>query len=379
MQGRIVKVAVIIALVLAPLVWLGVRYLLTPLITLHDTIRRIRENPDRIPPPKAQRRDEIGDLVNDFHDLMDERKRAEDALKLSERRLQAISDNVPAMIGYIDAQRRFRFHNKTYEDWLGLQGEDITGREVRDVIGEEAYGIVQPFMDKALAGEHVTFEFERRRDDGSQYFRPTYVPDIGANNEVLGIYVLVNEITDQKLAERELEQLARFDALTGLPNRNTFNDRMGRALARAKRQDKVLALMYLDIDRFKSINDEYGHAMGDAVLKEFAKRLTQCVRSTDTVSRVSGDEFLIIVENLEKLESVRQIAEKILVAMRPLFLLEGRQLAVATSIGIAFCRGGASDADRLIRQADAAMYKAKRSGGSFYCLFSPGDEKIQAA
>jgi diguanylate cyclase (GGDEF)-like protein/PAS domain S-box-containing protein len=378
-QRRIVEVALVVALLLAPLIWLGVRSLLEPLVTLHDTIRRIRENPSEIPPPKAQRRDEIGELVNDFHELMEERKCAEDALKLSERRLQAISDNVPALIGYIDAERRFRFNNRTYENWLRMNRNEMLGREVREVIGEDLYEIVRPYMDKALAGEKVTFEFERTRGYSSRHFRPVYVPDIGPNNEILGIFVLVTDITDQKIAEQELVQLARFDALTNLPNRNTFNDRMTQALARAKRHDSMLALMYLDIDNFKTINDQYGHAMGDAVLKEFAKRLTHCVRATDTVARVSGDEFLIIVEDLDKLDSVRQIAEKILAAMHPAFVLESRELAVATSIGIAYCRAGASDADQLIRQADTAMYKAKRSGGNVYCLHSPGDEKIQAA
>jgi diguanylate cyclase (GGDEF)-like protein len=136
-----------------------------------------------------------------------------------------------------------------------------------------------------------------------------------------------------------------------------------------------MALMYLDIDRFKSINDTHGHAGGDAVLKEFAARLTRGVRATDTVARLSGDEFAIVLEGLNVAEDAGQVAAKILVAMAPAFQVENRSVPVSTSIGISFSAGQGQDPEALIKQADAAMYKAKRSGRNNYQIYSAGDEK----
>ena len=155
---------------------------------------------------------------------------------------------------------------------------------------------------------------------------------------------------------------AHHDPLTDLPNRAMFQDRLTQALARAKRQGRLVSVMFVDLDGFKRINDEYGHGTGDALLKVVGTRLTQCVRATDTVARLSGDEFTLILQDLERLQDIHLVAHKILDLMVQPVLLEGRSLSVKTSIGIAIIPLDATDPEGLLKHADRAMYKAKSRG-----------------
>jgi diguanylate cyclase (GGDEF)-like protein/PAS domain S-box-containing protein len=176
------------------------------------------------------------------------------------------------------------------------------------------------------------------------------------------------DIGTRKQAEEQLAHQAHHDALTGLPNRILFQARLDRAMARTRRSHTLMAVMYLDIDKFKNINDTLGHAMGDALLKEFARRLAGCVRNVDTVARLGGDEFAVILEHLDEREAGRRIAEKIVTAMRPEFTLEYRTLSITTSVGVAFHQGGSDErsADHLVKKADEALYAAKGAGRNNY-------------
>ena len=288
----------------------------------------------------------------------------------NEERLRLITENIPALISYIDAKQVFRFNNKTYEDWLGVPRAQITGRPVKEVLGEQAYEKFRPHIEAALSGKRVSFETELPRNGAVRHVQGTYVPQRGKQGEVLGIYGLVSDITQLKRAEEQLVRLAQHDVLTGLANRGLLQDRLAQALARSRRSGDLLALMYLDIDRFKSINDELGHAGGDALLKEFALRLVGVVRGTDTVARPSGDEFVVVLEGIGDRERARKIAESVIQAMTPDFSLDGRPVAVRTSIGIALCEGGGVEPEALLKQADAALYEAKRAGRNTYRVAS---------
>jgi diguanylate cyclase (GGDEF)-like protein len=147
-----------------------------------------------------------------------------------------------------------------------------------------------------------------------------------------------------------------------LPNRALFNDRLAHAVTRNSRGGKLLALMYMDIDRFKHVNDTYGHGVGDALLKEFARRVRKVVRASDTVARLGGDEFTLIAENLRSRKEAEQIAMKIVQAVRPEFLLEGHTIQISTSIGIMLAFGQDMATDAFIRKADEALYEAKKAG-----------------
>ncbi|MGH8751824.1 MAG: diguanylate cyclase domain-containing protein [Burkholderiales bacterium] len=178
------------------------------------------------------------------------------------------------------------------------------------------------------------------------------------------------DISERKRLELQLIRLAQYDSLTGLPNRNLFHDRLTQALSRSKRNKELMSLMYLDIDQFKKINDELGHSIGDAMLHGFAQRLKQCVRDTDTVARLAGDEFAIIMEGLHQPEDAKRGAEKILNSMSTAFSLEHCQINVSASIGIAFF-GGSGDlsGDVLVKMADSAMYRAKQKGRNNYVVY----------
>lgn len=169
------------------------------------------------------------------------------------------------------------------------------------------------------------------------------------------------EITSRKSAEERMQDLASHDALTGLANRPLLFERMARALARARRTDDRPALLYLDLDRFKEINDRLGHGAGDAVLREFAARLIACVREVDTVARVGGDEFVVLLENVRDAAAARGVAEKMVAAVRAPASADGRSVALTTSIGIAL-HNRPESADEWMKRADEALYEAKAAG-----------------
>jgi len=298
-------------------------------------------------------------LVQDITDLRAARAKAEE----SEQRLRSITDNIPSMIAYIDRDRRYRFNSRYYESWLGRSLADITGHHIRDVLGADAYAAVHPNLERAFAGERVDFDVEVREGAAdSRFVRGTYIPDFDARGAVIGVYSSSTDVTPLKKIELQLERLAQQDTLTGLPNRHTFNDAIAMALARSQQTGMQVALLFLDIDGFKRINDTLGHAAGDDVLREFARRLTGAVRPTDVVARLAGDEFVIILEGIHTREECRFVARKIIAAMRGEFHAGDGVVSVTTSIGIALGHGLTSTADALLKRADSALYAAKGQG-----------------
>ncbi len=297
-------------------------------------------------------------LVQDITDLRDAQAKAEE----SEQRLRRITDNIPSMVGYIDRDRRYRFNSRYYETWLDRPLSEITGRLVSEVLGPQAYAAVQPNLDRALRGERVDFDVEVENPDSVRYVRGTYIPDFDADGQVIGVYASSTDITPLKEVERQLERLAQSDTLTGLPNRHMFNDGIAAALRRSQRSGSQVALLFLDIDAFKQINDSFGHAAGDDVLREFARRLSAAVRPTDLVARLAGDEFVIVLEGIHTREECRFVARKIIASMRREFRAGDAIAKVTTSIGIALGLGGATTPEALLKRADSALYAAKGHG-----------------
>jgi len=301
-------------------------------------------------------------VIHNITDLQDAKARVEQ----SEQRLRRITENVPALICYIDHERRYRFNSRFYEEWLGRPLAEITGRTVLEVLGPQTYAVDAPYLERAFAGEHVDFEMEHTDRHGTRCVRGSYVPDFDAEGRVIGIYGATTDITPLKEVERELARLAQFDSLTGLANRNRFDAVMAEALARARRAGQGVGLLFLDIDAFKQINDTHGHATGDEVLQEFARRAVALVRETDTVARLAGDEFIVLLENVQKHEECRVVARKICAAMRAPFRLSVGDVAVTTSIGIAMSVDATMPAAALLHRADTALYSAKAQGRDRY-------------
>lgn len=288
------------------------------------------------------------------------------ALAGSERRIRMIADNLPALVCYIDSDRRYRFSNATYARWLKRQPETINGRRVADVHGVALAAQVQPFMDRAFAGSSCEFEYDVEIEGSQFHLRGSYVPDIGDDGRVVGIYGLTHDATALKRVEAQLWQIAHYDSLTGAANRTQFNETLLAAIARSDRSGKGMALVFLDLDRFKAINDAHGHQGGDEVLKEFARRLQTCVRATDLVARLAGDEFVLILEALDTSQAAEVVAQKVLDVMQQPFAVQDKALTVHCSIGIAVRRADETDAERFLQRADQALYAAKARGRNCY-------------
>jgi diguanylate cyclase (GGDEF)-like protein len=183
-----------------------------------------------------------------------------------------------------------------------------------------------------------------------------------------------------RLAEsmtEELRHMAQHDTLTGLPNRALFNDRLNQELARAKRQHGRFAMAFIDLDYFKPINDNFGHDVGDEVLRRFARQLQTCVRAADTVGRIGGDEFVVLLACISDSDSISTLAEKLHQALRQPFVVDEHELAISCSIGVAVYPGNATDAVALIKCADDAMYRAKEAGRDCVRLCSTVAEPAQ--
>ncbi|HEY2344316.1 MAG TPA: diguanylate cyclase [Xanthomonadaceae bacterium] len=291
-----------------------------------------------------------------------QRLQIEQELRHNQRRLIAITDNIPAFVLHVDTDERYTFANAPTSRTMGFDPHEIIGMTVRELVGEENYAEIKPRIDAALRGNTESFEIEREFNGEHFHYQSTYVPDIDADGRVTGFYVMSSDISQLKHTEQELSLLARYDALTGLANRFHFNEALELALARHRRYGRPFALLYLDIDRFKGINDTLGHAVGDGVLIEFAARLRSCLRVTDFAARLGGDEFVVIVEDVDSPSMPQHVGDKMIDMMSSAMAIEGNDVQATTSIGIAYCLHCACGRDVLLRSADRALYEAKAAG-----------------
>jgi len=209
------------------------------------------------------------------------------------------------------------------------------------------------------------------RNDGERFAIELKIDSVLDNNRNISNYICIfSDITYRKKSEEELRKLANFDALTGLPNRSLFMDRLTQAVAFAKRNDSKFALLFIDLDHFKNINDSLGHAVGDELLRKVSKRLGRCVRDVDTIARLGGDEFVIILENIHNADEVGVCADKIINRMLKSFDISGSILKISPSIGIGIFPSDGHDIETLFKNADMAMYSAKEKGRNNYQFFT---------
>ena len=300
--------------------------------------------------------------------LLAQRDRLDARLARREGDLRAITDNLLALIARIDADERYRFVNAHIGRIFGVEPASMIGRTMREVRGEAIYRDIEPQVRRVLQGQAVSFEGCNDAGGRRYHYQSNYIPDLGPAGEVRGFYAMTFDITARKEAEQRLDQLTRRDALTGLYNRREFGERLPQAAARAAGSGQGLAVLFIDVDHFKAINDQHGHAAGDAVLREVAQRLQAGVRAQDTVARLAGDEFVLILEALETIEEPQFVARKIIAALDKPVPFQGQTLRIGASIGIAYAQGGAPDPDALLATADAALYEAKAAGRRTYRL-----------
>ncbi|MFX3624990.1 MAG: EAL domain-containing protein [Ectobacillus sp.] len=304
-----------------------------------------------------------------------ERKRIERRLRESEQRYRSLFQyNLNAIVS-TDLEGNFTSLNPASEKLSGYSIAELSGMNFLSLVIEEEREAAAAYFQKALRGKpqnyHVT---ARHKNDGYIYLEVSSIP-IWVDEQVVGAYGIIRDITKQRKAEEKIQFMAFHDPLTKLPNRRLLRKRLHEALAKAKNENSLVAIMYLDLDRFKLVNDTLGHSIGDLLLKEAAKRLKGCLCSSDTISRQGGDEFIILLQQVTEHET-KEIASRIIRMFKASFYIEGREIFVTPSIGISFYPFHGRQADTLLKKADIAMHYVKEQGKNNYHIYSPElDEK----
>ncbi|WP_066740602.1 diguanylate cyclase domain-containing protein [Cupriavidus sp. D384] len=367
LQRRFLMMSGIVLAVVALLIWLAVRRLLTPLSRLHQVVRDSASDVDAFERlPQRPQRDEIGDVTRAFIRLMRDVRQRGQQLARSERRLRAVTDTLPALLAFIDNDERYVFNNAAYESAFRLSVEQIRGMTVRELLGDERYLRARPHLQQALAGSVVSFEGEYVYPH-HHWMETSYRPEWSEDGkQVVGVHIHVLDITQRKQENQRLSHLSRTDHLTQLQNRGAFEAHLRDAMALSRSEDQLMALLYLDMDRFKAVNDIHGHATGDLLLQSFALRLRRCVRSQDHVARLGGDEFAVILPDIESPAGARRVAEAILESVGRQFYFDGVVTDVDVSIGVALYRGTPLSEEALMRMADVLLYRAKALGRGRY-------------
>jgi diguanylate cyclase (GGDEF)-like protein/PAS domain S-box-containing protein len=293
-----------------------------------------------------------------------ERKRAEERLRLAAQVFESTMEGIVIT----DARNQVVSVNPAFCAMTGFESEEVLGQH-RNIIWGDALEAVPVSHDGSNGWRGESF---LRRKNGERFPVWMSITDVlGLAKEVSHRVIVFAEITALKQTEARLHFLANHDPLTGLPNRLMFNERLQQALANAQRTGDQVGVLFVDLDRFKNVNDTLGHTIGDRLLQQVAGRIGACVRGTDTVARLGGDEFALILTNVQHDEDAQIVAQKILDALRPAFEVDGHEIYITASIGIACCPPSGEVAEMLLQRADVAMYSAKSLGKDTFQLYMP--------
>ena len=264
------------------------------------------------------------------------------------------------------------FVNPAFVQTTGYTAAEVIGRTPAAVqSGVHPVEFYTALWKTITGGEVFCGVLANRRKNGDLYHEEkTIAPIRDERGEITHFVSTGRDVTERLLAAARCEHLANHDSLTGLPNRALFIDRLTQAMLRCQREQTELALLFIDLDRFKAINDSLGHSVGDDVLSQVAERLRSVVRDEDSVARLGGDEFTVIVEGLKRKTVSSRVSQAIIDTFAAPFMVDGRELSVGASVGIATFPGDGTDLSSLLRHADIAMYCAKASGRNTYAYFS---------
>lgn len=299
-------------------------------------------------------------------------KRAEDALRQSEERSSLIINSIADAYYEVDLKGNLLLFNDPYLKLFGYRREEMLGlnfkRYVSKKYADAAFRAFTSVYKTRKTLNKMDWEIINKNGESRQVELSVSLVR-NAQGEPIGFRGIMSDTTARRKAEESIRRQAFHDSLTNLANRILFNDRLHMSIKRAKRAQKMVAVMMLDLDNFKDVNDRWGHAAGDLLLKEVADRLADQVRDTDTVARQGGDEFSIALSSLNNPQDARRIAEKIVTSFSRPFHLDEVDIKVTTSVGIAMYPDHGDDDDALIKNADKAMYQAKMLGRNRYCFF----------
>lgn len=294
-----------------------------------------------------------------MRDISDE-VRARQQLQRQAATLRSVTEAIPAIVAVVGKDGRYRFVNSSFERWIGSLREHIIGRSLLEVLGPADHERSRGWIERALAGETVQFEREYPDHGSARHLSVTYIPLWLDDGTVDGFVGVAQDITMHRQEEVRLLQLTQRDPLTGLLNRAGFEQQME---ARMKGgEGAMLALLYIDLDHFKPVNDRHGHLVGDQLLRMFAQRLSEIVRPTDAVARLGGDEFAILLAGVRESAHAQSVADKVIASAQAAFEVDGRALHIGASVGVAFGADSAVGWRDLVARADARLYQAKESG-----------------
>jgi diguanylate cyclase (GGDEF)-like protein/PAS domain S-box-containing protein len=297
---------------------------------------------------------------------------AQQLISVELRKLSTAVEQSPASIVVTDRKGDIEYVNPAFCRLTGYSQEEALGQSTSLIKGyEHPAEYYKEMWNTILAGGEWRGEFHNKRKDGSLFWELASISPIRNEQGEITNFVGVKEnITDRKELLEYLDQMAHFDELTGLPNRALFFDRLGCLLTLSRREGQIFALLFIDLDGFKSVNDHHGHEAGDSVLRETAARLSASIRASDTAARMGGDEFTVILGNLSQETDISLIARKILQALSaPILLLGGISCSIGASIGISLYPEDAQEVETLVSSADTAMYEVKREGKNGYRFY----------
>ncbi len=324
-------------------------------VDLYNNIQVIKQHEEHLELLVAQR---TADLTAEIA----ERKQAEIAI----RKLSSAMEKVADSIFITDANGVIEYINAAFENITGFSRTEVIGNTPRVIkSGKHDVQFYQQVWNTLLKGEVYRNVFINRRKDGRLYHEAVTITPLSDENGKITHYISSGkDITESIHSQERLHHLAHHDVLTGLPNRILFVDRLKHALKRAEKRKRTVAILFLDMDRFKLVNDTLGHEAGDKLLRAMASRLLACVREGDTVARFGGDEFVGFLNDVATQQDVVLIVDKLLDALTPPFMIDGHELFISGSIGISLYPDNGTDTQTLMKNADIAMYRAKQRSGN---------------
>jgi diguanylate cyclase (GGDEF)-like protein/PAS domain S-box-containing protein len=314
-----------------------------------------------------------GDLIARSIRYAIERQRADEELRQNEERFRSLVQKASDVITILDSDGTIRYDSPAIEHLLGYEQGERVGRPTFEYVHPEDVERVKVSFGRALEhpGVRPPLEFRSRHKNGSWRHLEVTRTNLLDDPAVRGVVANSRDVTERKRLEEQLQQQAFHDRLTGLANRALFMDRLGHALTRLSRRDVSVAVLFLDLDNFKVVNDSLGHEAGDGLLVAVAHRMRQLLRSEDTVARLGGDEFTVLLEDITNPSLATRVAERLTEAFRSPFTVEGQELFVTASVGIALSATGKRTPQDVLRDADVAMYRAKAMGRGRYAVFEP--------
>ena len=353
------------------------RRIAEPIRRLTATMVRLAERQYDDAIPESSRRDEIGSMARAVQVFKEGLQHADALAKQQEATqffLDTVLEHVPApILVKRAADLSYAFVNRAARRFFGTPLIDVVGLTARHLVSEESAASITIFDKEALDAGHETIHEAvvlETLNNGHRLATYNRLAISGVDGKPQYLLTMIEDTTERRQAERRIAFMAHYDALTSLPNRVLFAERLAQALNEARANRSLIAVLGLDLDRFKEVNDTFGHAGGDALLRSMAARLSACMRQGDTLARLGGDEFAIIQRNLRQPDDAEALAQRLIDAAHEPTDLDGRKAFIGISIGIAFNTPDVEASD-LVKQADLSLYEAKRTGRGCYKCFAP--------